>query len=193
MTSADGVLAPGRNLVLIGMMGAGKTRVGELLAQRLGRPFADTDALVEAATGMTVAEIFATDDERGFRRHEAEAVRRASALRGQVVAVGGGAVGDPANLTHLRGTGDLVWLDADVAELRARVGDGADRPLLAGPAAGADQRLDLLRRERDGAYRRAAAHVVDTTGRTPEEVADAVLGWARGWPGLLTQEEERAL
>lgn len=182
------VLAPGRNIVLIGLMGAGKTTVGRRLAQRLGRPFADTDAVVETAAGTSVAAIFDAQGERGFRAMEATAVRHVAALRGQVIAVGGGAVLDHANVTHLRSTGDLVFLDGDPAVLAQRVGDAASRPLLhAQPDLAA--RLAALRTERAAAYDQAAVHVVDTTGRDPDETVEAVLTWARNQPGLLSRDE----
>ncbi len=184
------VLSPGRNIVLIGLMGTGKTSVGRILAERLGRYFVDIDAMVEVEAGMSIAELFASAGERAFRRLEAEAVRHASALRGQVVAAGGGAVLDPGNVTHLRATGELVLLEADPQTLARRLADqqGEARPLLEGapdPAA----RLAQLQASRDAAYRACAAHTVDTTGRSPEEIAEAVLQWARHRPGLLTREE----
>jgi len=155
------VLAPGRNIVLLGLMGAGKTAVGRLVAQRLARPLTDTDAMVEAQARMPIAEIFASEGERGFRRRESEVVRQASALRGQVIAVGGGAVLDPANVTHLRATGDLVWL----ARLQA---------------------------EREAAYTAASSAVIDTDGKSPDDIAEAVLEWLRTRPGVLTRQELQA-
>ena len=181
------VIAPGRNIVLIGLMGAGKSTVGQLLAVRLGRPFVDTDAVVEHDTGSTVAALFAEQGERHFRALESAAVRQVAALRGQVIAVGGGAVLDPGNVTQLRSTGDIVLLDADTALLAQRVGTGDDRPLLSGTSAA--QRLEQLRSERAAAYAGAAVHVVDTTDRSPEEVAEAVFVWATNRPGLLSSDE----
>lgn len=181
------VIAPGRNVVLIGLMGVGKTAVGQALADRLGRSFVDTDALVAKDAGAAVAEIFARRGERHFRALEAAAVRRVAALRGRVIAVGGGAVLDPANVTHLRSTGDIVLLDGDPQELAARVGQDGIRPLLAGGDV-ADT-LTRLRTERAAAYASAAAHVVDTTGRTVEEVVEAVARWAQQQPGLLSRDE----
>jgi shikimate kinase len=174
-------LAPGRNLVLIGMPGSGKTVVGRLLAERLGRPFVDTDEVVEA-------ELPQSEGTRAFRYLEREAVRGVSALRGQVVAVGAGAVTDPANVTALRATGDLVLLDASDAELAARLATCENRERLwdaPEPRTG----LAAMRSRREGAYRSAATHTVDTSGRTPEEVAGAVLAWARTKPGLLSRDE----
>jgi shikimate kinase len=185
------VITPGRNIVLAGLMGSGKSTVGRILAERLGRPLLDTDAIVEKEAGRTIPEIFAEQGERGFRDLESEAVRAVSTLRGRVISVGGGAILSPANVTHLRSTGDIVVLDAPPEVLAERVGTGEDRPLLEGQADPA-ARLGALRAERDGAYRAAAAVVLDTSGKTPEEVADAVLTWARNHAGLLAREE-RAL
>lgn len=182
------ILAPGRNLVLIGMMGSGKTVVGRLVAARLGRRHVDTDALVEAEARMTISKVFETAGERVFRARESEAVRWASALRGQVLSVGGGAVVNPANVTALRSTGDLVLLQAEVAELAQRLAGCENRPLIQ-DSEDLVARLEQVRRQREAVYRRAATHTVDTTGRTPEEVADAVLTWACTQPGLLTRDE----
>lgn len=181
------LISPGRNLVLIGLMGAGKTTVGRLLADRLQRRFVDTDHDVEREAGATVAELFATEGERGFRRREAAAIRHVAALRGQVIAVGGGAVLDPANVTHLRATGDLVLLTADAQVLAQRVEDGDGRPLLAD--ADAVDALAALQAARAGAYAAAAAHTVDTGDCTPAEVVDEVVAWARRQPGLLSGDE----
>lgn len=182
------VITPGRNLVLIGLMGAGKSTVGRILADRLGRPFADTDAIVADEAGLAVAEIFAQQGERAFRDLESEAVRRVSALRGQVIAVGGGAVSTPGNATQLRMSGDLVLLDADPAVLAERVGQGAvDRPMVA-DADDITARLDELRRRRDRDYA-AATFTLRTDTLTPEAVADEILDWARHQPGLLTRDE----
>lgn len=185
------LLAPGRNIVLVGLMGAGKSTVGRLLAERLQRHFVDTDAEVEAAAGASIAEVFARLGQRRFRALESERVRHAAALRGQVIAVGGGALLDPGNVTQLRGTGDLILLDAEPAELAARVlaeDKAASRPLLAG-SDDPEVVLAALRLRREEVYEAAASHVIDTTGRTPAEVADEVLAWACLVPGLLTSEE----
>jgi shikimate kinase len=188
------LLHPGRNLVLIGLMGAGKTTVGEVLARRLERPLADTDEMVAHETGKAIKELFAEVGERGFRRHEALAVRRVAALRGQVVSVGGGAVLDPANVTQLSMTGDLVLLDAPPEVLSERLGDTdtAERPLVA-DADDLTARLSRLRAERRPDYERAAAYVIDTAERDPDDIAAEILEWARTRPGLLTDDERAEL
>ncbi len=164
-------------ILLIGMMGAGKSTVGRLLAERLACAYLDSDAQVEAATGQTVAELFETVGERGFR--EAESAALADALSGQgpvVVSVAGGAVLDPENRTRIREAGTVVWLRADPATLAHRLGEGSGRPLLAGDPAGELARLD---RERRPFYAELADVVVDVDGLPPGTVADRVL---RGTP-----------
>ncbi|MGI9016424.1 MAG: shikimate kinase [Euzebya sp.] len=185
------VITPGRNIVLIGLMGAGKSTVGRLVAHILERPFVDTDEVVQHVEGRSIAQIFTEDGEREFRVFEAAAVRQVSAIRGQVVAVGGGAVTDPANVTQLRGTGDLIWLDAPVSAMVMNLTDAADRgvrPLL-GSAATLSEDLQRLYTDRFDAYRRAATHILYTQGRPIEVIADEVVRWARLQPGLLTREE----
>ncbi len=168
-------MSEARHLVLVGLMGAGKTTVGARCAERLGRPFVDTDDVVAATTGRSVAEIFAGDGEAGFRAVERQAVADVSASPTPlVIACGGGAVLDPANRDALRARGCVVWLRASPAALAARVErDGVERPLLTrgGPTATLE-RLDGLRAP---AYEAAAHTSVDTEGRTVDEVADAVL------------------
>lgn len=169
-----------RTLLLTGPMGAGKTRVGLLLARRLAWSFIDTDEQIEAASGMRIAEIFASESETGFRRRESE-VLRGLPDRDAVVALGGGAVCSEENRALLREKGTLVWLDAPAATLAARVAGGSERPLLAGlDAAARETRLEQLRSQRESAYAESAALRVETQGRTPEQVRDAVLhglGW----------------
>ena len=162
-----------RHLVLVGLMGAGKSTVGALCATRLGRPFVDTDDLVEVLAGRTVAELFATG-ERAFREAERQAVADASASPTPlVIACGGGAVLDADNRTALRTHGFVVWLRADPSVLADRVrDDGVDRPLLAdGPL----PTLVRLAETRDAAYRAVADTEVSTEDRTPDAVVDAVV------------------
>lgn len=160
-------------VLLVGMMGAGKTTVGRLLAGRLGWPYWDSDDQVEQATGHTVAELFDAGGEPGFRSLETDALRQAlAAPSDEVVSVAGGAVLDPANRRLLQRSGTVVWLRADPATLAARLGDGAGRPLLEGDAAGALRRLDAVRRP---LYGEVADVVVDVDRLTPDEVAERVL------------------
>jgi shikimate kinase len=164
-----------RHLVLVGLMGAGKTSVGRRCAERLDRGFVDTDELIETERGTTVAEIFATDGEAAFRALERDAVAVvAASAEPLVIACGGGAVLDPGSRDRLRASGTVVWLRADPETLSARVGrqPGA-RPLLAGGSA--TTTLEQLAAARADAYTAAAHVVVDTDGHTQDEVVDLVL------------------
>lgn len=174
-----------RNIVLAGPMGVGKSAVGRVLARRLRRRFADTDALVAEAAGMPVADVFAQRGEAAFRALEAEAVAGVCARTDLVVAVGGGAVLDPASAARLRAAAHVVLLDADPAALTERVAPGlhsGQRPLLHG-AEDATAVLRRLQAERAEAYAQVADVRFDTTGRTVDEVADDVVAWLRAQGG----------
>lgn len=159
-------------VLLVGMMGAGKTTVGRLLAERWGCAYVDSDREVEETTGHGVAELFESGGEAAFRSLETDALRQAVAGdEPAVVSVAGGAVLDPGNRELLRASGTVVWLRADPATLAARVGNGAGRPLLAGDPAGALRRLDAVRRP---LYAEVADVVVDVDDLGPREVADRV-------------------
>jgi shikimate kinase len=163
----------GRLLVLIGLMGAGKTTVGRECARRLDRPFVDTDDLVRANAGMTIEEIFATGGEAGFRAIEQRVVVDVCASpEPLVVACGGGTPLDPDNRRALRSAGVVIWLRAPSATLLTRVGDGTTRPLLRDDPAAALARLERLR---EPAYEAAAHAAVDTEGLDIAGVATAVL------------------
>ncbi len=174
-----------RHLVLIGMMGVGKSSVGRRLALRLGRPFVDTDRLVEERAGKSVPEIFAEDGEPAFRALESEAVRDAleSDTRA-VIAFGGGAVLEPANRDRAREEALVVWLQAPPRELARRVSasqrrsGGIARPLLVDGSPEAT--LETIAARREESYRATAHVLIDTTGRSPGQVATAVLR-ATGW------------
>jgi shikimate kinase len=167
---AGGSPAP-RHVVLVGLSGSGKSTVGRLLGDRLGRPFVDTDDVVVALAGRPIPEIFAAEGEAAFRAVERRAV--AWALEGApgVVATGGGAPLDAANRERLWAGNLVVWLDAPVDVLVRRVGTGAGRPLLSGDAAARLSRLDEARRP---VYATAHLHLV-TSGLTPADVAAAII------------------
>jgi shikimate kinase len=163
----------GRLLVLIGLMGAGKTTVGRECARRLGRPFVDTDDLVRANAGMTIEEIFAAGGEAWFREIEHGVVADIGASpEPLVVACGGGTPLDPDNRRALRSAGVVIWLRAPASTLLARVGDASSRPLLRDDPAAAMARLERLR---EPAYEAAAHAAVDTDGLDIAGVATAVL------------------
>ncbi len=155
-------------IVLVGFMGAGKTTVGRLLAERLAVPFVDADEAVVAAEGRSIADIFATEGEPGFRRVEAALIAGLLAGPEVVLALGGGALGTPA-VRDAVGGHTVVLLEVSLAEALARVGADPSRPMLGHPD------LPGLYASRREAYRAVASAVVAVAGRTPAEVATDVL------------------
>jgi shikimate kinase len=149
----------GRSIVLVGMMGAGKSSIGRRLAQRLGMDFVDADAEIEAAAGMTIAEIFATYGEPDFRSGEARVIARLLDQGHQVLATGGGAFMNPETRGGIRQKGISVWLKAEFDVLMKRVRRRAmgDRPMLQGDPA---QRIRHLMAERYPVYAEADVTVM---------------------------------
>jgi shikimate kinase len=174
MTPSSRALADQRQsrILLIGMMGAGKSTVGRLLAVRLACPYLDSDEQVEARTGKTVPQIMRESGEPAFRAEERKALEAASATDPPaVIGVAGGAVLDAANRATIRAAGLVVWLRAEVTTLAQRVGSGEGRPLL-----GRDPRSALARlyEERRPLYEELADLVVDVDQLSPAEVVDRI-------------------
>ena len=151
------------NVVLIGMPGSGKSCVGAALAERLGMPLVETDAMVVEKTGRSIPDIFAQDGEAAFRREETAAARRAAAMEGTVISTGGGII--------LSATGTVYFLDRDPRDIANTELDG--RPLLSG---GRD-RVFLLYDQRINLYRKYARYTVPST--TVDETVDSVLALVR--------------
>jgi shikimate kinase len=146
-------------LVLIGMMGSGKTTLGRIVAKRVGLKHIDLDAEIEAATGMTITEIFRTIGERRFRAMETETLRRWEGNRGVVLSTGGGAPATTGNLEIMRTIGPVVYLRAHVEVLASRIRRSrALRPLVA--EGELVPKLRELLRLRSGAYE-SADHILD--------------------------------
>ena len=163
------------NIVVTGFMGTGKTAVGREVARRLGRPFVDMDAEIEARAGKPIPRIFTEDGEAAFRRMEAALCEELSAQNGLVIATGGGALVDPTNRALMMGSGTVVCLTCDVDEILRRVSDNLHRPLLNV----ADPRAEIVRllEARREAYA-AIPWQIDTTGLPIEEIAERVAALA---------------
>jgi shikimate kinase/3-dehydroquinate synthase len=160
-------------IVLVGFMGSGKTTVGRLLAARVGLPFIDTDTEITGRTGSSIKEIFDRRGEPGFREIERDVVL--DALRGDdaVVALGGGALGDPAIRDALRGS-RVFHLRVGFGEAMRRVGSDGDRPMLTA----ADPHA--LFKDRRVGYETSSEAGVDTDGRSPQEVASDIAARVTG-------------
>jgi shikimate kinase/3-dehydroquinate synthase len=158
-------------VVLVGPMGVGKSTVGQLLAERLGVGYRDTDEDIVAEQGRTIAEIFVDEGESAFRAIEKRAVRKALADHDGVLALGGGAILDEDTRALLAGL-RVVYLSMDVEEAVKRTGLNAARPLL---AVNPRKQWRELMEARRHLYESIATAVVSTDGRTPEEVTQVAL------------------
>jgi len=165
-----------RPIVLVGMMGVGKSTVGRKLAQLLGLPFADADEEIEQAAQMSVAEIFERFGEAYFRDGERRVIARLLESGPSVLATGGGAFVQPGTRALILESGIAIWLDSDVATLLERVGRRDTRPLLHG--GDPKEILARLKAERESSYAQAPIKIVshpgphgDTVNRILQELA----------------------
>lgn len=171
------------NIVLTGFMGVGKTAVGRAVAAQLDRPFIDLDDLIIEEAGMGIPAIFERHGETHFRALETQALRKLAAQKGLIIATGGGALVDRQNRELMTRTALVICLSASVSAIEARIGEDANRPLLAAPDR--RQRLVELMTERGAAYAEIP-YRIDTTGRTVADVAAEVIELAeRGLGGVL--------
>src|SRR3954470_23727129 len=148
------------SIFLVGLMGAGKTSVGRLLARRSGKTFYDSDHEIERRTGVKIPVIFEIEGEAGFRLREAAMLRELTVLDNIVLATGGGAVLREDNRQALRRNGTVVYLRASLEDLWQRTRHDRNRPLLRTPDPRA--KLEELFAQRDPLYREVAAVVIDT-------------------------------
>ena len=168
---ADGGIQIDRTIALVGLMGAGKSTVGRLLARRLDLPFADSDEEVERSAGMSITRIFDQLGETGFRDIEREAIGRLLDWIPKVIATGGGAFTDDVTRARLLDTCFTVWLDAPVEILAQRTVRNGRRPLLRGrEAADALERLSV---ERCPFYAKADLRL-DCGDEPPQRIADRI-------------------
>lgn len=172
------------NIFLVGLMGAGKTTIGRLLARKLNRRFVDADHEIEARTGATIPWIFEIEGEACFRRREADVIRDLSAQQGLVLATGGGAVLNPVSRALLAERGTVIYLRASIGSILQRTAHDKNRPLL--QTADPRGKLEQLWTERDPLYREIADLVIDTGRPNVQSMVQTILDQ------LAAQENARA-
>jgi shikimate kinase len=163
-----------KNIVLIGMRGSGKTTVGAILAGELHRELIPMDALIAYEAGLTIPQIVATSGWDRFRAIEAQVTQKVACLQGIINATGGGVVLNPENVAALRATGVVFWLNINVDNILQRIGEDPNRPSLTGRTSRRDDMLATLS-EREALYRQAAHYVIDTNGKSQQQVAEEIV------------------
>jgi len=180
----DPPLYPPRTIVLVGLMGAGKTNIGRRLAVLLDLPFKDADAEIETAAGETIEEIFRNRGEAAFREGEAKVVARLLEEPVHILSTGGGAFMDPETRARIRAHGISLWLRADIEVLLARVARRSNRPLL--KQGEPREVLEKLIAERYPIYAEADI-IIDSLDAPPETTVERVIEALRHFIGNLPQ------
>lgn len=157
----------GKNIVLIGLPGSGKTTVGQILAKTMGIPLCDTDEMIVKKEGRSISEIFASDGEAYFRDVETACVKEAAQMQGVIIATGGGVVLRRENMNALKKTGVVYFLDRSVKDIAKSV-DVSGRPLLKDD----QEKIFRIQKERDQLYRKYAHAIY--SGGTPNDLAEAI-------------------
>jgi shikimate kinase len=173
----------GINLYLIGLMGSGKSTVGQELALALSYPFFDTDQLIEQLAQQTIPEIFAEQGELIFRDMETQVLAELASYRRLVVATGGGIILKRSNWSYLR-HGILVWLDAPIDLILERIQSDPDRPLL--KTDDPKETLQQISEQRRSLYSEADLHIVIRPEDSPTQIADRILA---AIPSILKDPE----
>lgn len=160
------------NIFFIGLMGAGKTTIGRLLAKQMGKDFYDSDVEIERKTGVKIPLIFELEGEAGFRKRETAVIEELSQLKNIVMATGGGAVLLPENRAFLKNNGKIIYLRAKVNDLYQRTRNDKSRPLLQGDHV--EQKLERLYIERNPIYTDLADCIVDTGAQSAAEITNYI-------------------
>lgn len=166
-----------KNIVLIGFMGTGKTTIGKLLANRLGRPFIDSDKKIEYENDMTIREMFAVYGEKYFRQKERAVIAQLSRYNNAVIGTGGGVVLCSENMSRLKRNGIIIALTASIETILERTGRRNTRPLL-GTIEQREQSIYKLLKERIELYD-TADYSVDTTNHSPQQVIIEIMSFLR--------------
>ena len=167
------IIDEAKNIVLVGLMGSGKSAIGRTIAKKLGRRFIDTDRYIERKSGETVAEIFDGSGENKFRTFEKEVIKKISQYVGIVIATGGGAIKDPENFRYLKESGWIIALYASPATLYKRIEGKRIRPLLLNEEDPV-KKLEEIFNERKIMYAQADFQV-DTEGKEIDQIADEII------------------
>ena len=152
-----------QNIIFVGPMGAGKTTIGKQLARELGRPFFDSDQVIEQCTGADIPLIFELEGESGFRKREKSALKDLLRRKDIILATGGGAVLDPANRELLKSRGFVIYLSVPLEQLLRRTAKDRNRPLLQNTDP--RKKMQELMEIRDPLYREVAHEIIDTKGK----------------------------
>lgn len=166
-----------KNIVLIGFMGTGKTTIGRLLAQRLGRPFIDSDRKIEYENGMSIREIFEAYGENYFRQKERIAIAKLSRYNNAVIATGGGVVLSSENMSRLKRNGVIITLTASTEVILERTSRRNTRPLLDNLEK-REQVVNKLLKDRAELYHKAD-YSIDTSNSSPQQVINEIMFFLR--------------
>lgn len=161
-----------KNIVLVGMMGAGKTTVGELLATKLNRELKDIDRVIEQEQKKSIIEIFTDDGEEVFRKLESETIEKFSNMSDLIISTGGGALEKANNLSNLQKNGIIIYLEADIEELFKRVKNETQRPLLK-----EQDPLEVIKKlikKREKFYLMANITII-TDNKSPEKITEEII------------------
>ncbi|MBW1782033.1 MAG: shikimate kinase [Deltaproteobacteria bacterium] len=165
------------NIVLVGYRCSGKTTVGKLLARDLEKGFLDTDHLIEAKTGVSIASYVSQNGWKNFRRVEREIIEAIATKNNMVIATGGGVVMEQENVEDLKRNGWVVWLITEASVIRERMKHAQAQDDFRPALSGADplNEIDTILRERSPAYERASNYRVSTDAKTAEQVEQAIM------------------
>ena len=161
-----------KNIVLVGMMGAGKTTVGELLATKLNRELKDIDRVIEQEQKKSIIEIFTNDGEEAFRQLESETIEKFSNMSDLIISTGGGALEKANNLSNLQKNGIIIYLKADIEELFKRVKNETQRPLQK-----EQDPLEVIKKlikKREKFYLMANITII-TDNKSPEKITEEII------------------